>query len=242
MLLVVRALLLGLILVFGFVFALLLCLVRPRHRNNVHVFAKLCSWIAPILGVKVVMRGSEEKGERPTIFTANHQNTFDMFTLTRAVPKATVSLGKKSLAWIPFFGQLYYLTGNILIDRGNRTRAMQTMAKTAAKIKQRMLSVWIFPEGTRSRGRGILPFKTGAFHTAIQAGVSITPVIASCQSHIKLNRWNNGVVIVEMLKPIATEGLSRDDVRALAEKVRERMQSVFERNSAEAKRLMLGTA
>ncbi len=64
---------------------------------------------------------------------------------------------------MPLFGQLYWLSGNILIDRKNRTRAFETMAETARKIKEKCLSVWIFPEGTRSRGRGLLPFKLGHF-------------------------------------------------------------------------------
>ncbi|GLS82479.1 1-acylglycerol-3-phosphate O-acyltransferase [Paraferrimonas haliotis] len=238
MLLLVRAILLGVFLVLGFLFTCVLVLIRPRHRNNVHRVARLFSWVSPVLGIKVILRGMENVSGSPTIYTGNHQNNFDLFTLTKAVPPATVSLGKKSLAWMPLFGQLYYLTGNILIDRGNRSKAVKTMGATADKITNSRLSVWIFPEGTRSRGRGILPFKTGAFHTALQAKVPVTPVVASCQSHIKLNRWNNGVVIVEMLNPIATDGYGREDVRQLAQDVREQMVKSFEANSAEAKVLM----
>ena len=58
-----------------------------------------------------------------------------------------VSLGKKSLKWIPFFGQLYWLSGNILIDRANRSKAAGTISKSAEKIKQKGLSVWMFPGG-----------------------------------------------------------------------------------------------
>ena len=75
-----------------------------------------------------------------------------------------MSIGKKSILWMPLFGQIYWLSGNILIDRANRARAFETLAQTAVKIKEKCLSIWIFPEGTRSRGRGLLPFKAGAFH------------------------------------------------------------------------------
>ena len=75
-----------------------------------------------------------------------------------------------------------------------------TISQVVAQIQKRKISVWMFPEGTRSRGRGLLPFKTGAFHAAIAAGVPIIPVCVSNTSNkIKLNRWNNGLVIVEML-------------------------------------------
>ncbi len=88
----------------------------------------------------------------------------------------------------------------------------------ADQIKKRKISVWMFPEGTRSRGRGLLPFKTGAFHAAIAAGVPIVPVcVSSTQGKIKLNRWNNGNVIIEMLDPIDTSVYSREQVRELSE-------------------------
>lgn len=120
---------------------------------------------------------------------------------------------------IPFFGQLYWLAGNILIDRANRAKAHGTIAQVVEQIKNRHLSVWMFPEGTRSRGRGLLPFKTGAFHAAISAGVPIVPVCVSSitNGRIKLNRWNNGSVIVEMLSPIDTSGYTKEQVRELAE-------------------------
>ena len=75
-----------------------------------------------------------------------------------------------------FVGELYWLTGNILIDRANRSKAMDTISQVAEQIKKNKVSVWMFPEGTRSRGRGLLPFKTGAFHAAIAAQVPIVPI------------------------------------------------------------------
>ncbi|HGO4402363.1 TPA: 1-acyl-sn-glycerol-3-phosphate acyltransferase, partial [Klebsiella pneumoniae] len=69
-----------------------------------------------------------------------------------------------------------------------------------------------------------LPFKTGAFHAAIAAGVPIIPVCVSNTSNkIKLNRWNNGLVIVEMLPPVDTTQFGKDNVRALATHCRELM-------------------
>ena len=238
MLLIFRSLILAIMLLLAFVFGGLYCLLRPRHRDNVHLFAKIFSWAAPVLGVKVVVRKPKVERSEPCIFLANHQNNFDMFTHTAAVPRGTVSLGKKSLAWIPFFGQIYWLSGNILIDRKNRNRAFETMAQTAKKIKDKCLSIWIFPEGTRSRGKGLLPFKAGAFHTAIEAGVAMVPVLASNQEHIKLNRWNNGVVIIEMMDPIETKGLAKSQVKELSTRIHAMMAEKLAQLNQEASALM----
>ena len=225
MLLIVRSLLLAVLLLLAFVFGGLICVLRPRHRDNVHMFAKIFSSVAPIIGIKVIVRTNEAAKAMPCLYLANHQNNYDLFTHTAAVPKGTVSLGKKSLVWVPLFGQIYWLSGNILIDRKNRNSAFDTMAKTVEKIKQSALSIWIFPEGTRSRGRGLLPFKAGAFHTAIASGAPVVPVVASCQSHINLNRWNNGVVIIEMLDAIETKDLTKADVKNLSSLVHQKMSA-----------------
>lgn len=238
MLLILRSLILAVMLLLSFVFGGLFCLIRPRHRDNVHMFAKIFSFAAPVLGIKVIVRKPVAKTDEPCVFLANHQNNFDMFTHTAAVPKGTVSLGKKSLAWVPFFGQIYWLSGNILIDRKNRSRAFDTMAQTAKKIKEKCLSIWIFPEGTRSRGKGLLPFKSGAFHTAIEAGVSMVPVLASNQGHIKLNRWNNGVVIIEMMDPIETKGLAKSQVKELSSRIHSMMSARLAQLNLEASALM----
>ena len=124
---------------------------------------------------------------------------------------------KKDLLWLPFFGQLYWITGNILINRENKSQARDTIKQVAEAIHQRDLSVWVYPEGTRSKGRGLLPFKTGAFRMAIEAGVPITPMcVSTTHNKINLNRRNNGIVIAEMLEPIDVSNYKLEDARKLA--------------------------
>lgn len=182
---------------------LAICILRPFHRNNVYIAGRLYSSVSRLLGVKLEFRIPEEvKSGGPFVFIGNHQNSYDIFTVCGATLPGTVSVGKKSLKWIPLFGQVYWLSGNILIDRKNTNRARSTLSQTIDKIKQRRLSVWLFPEGTRSYGRGLLPFKTGAFRIAKETNEPISMICASeLHNKIKLNRWNNGVLIVELTPP-----------------------------------------
>lgn len=236
MLAVLRIIAMAIFIVMSFLCGLILCLVKPFHKNNVHIVASWFGKMARIMGVKVIISRAKELDDiGPAMYVANHQNNYDLFTLPGAVPVNTVSMGKKSLKWIPFFGQLYWLSGNILIDRGNRSKAMGTLDKAASKIKEQGLSVWMFPEGTRSYGRGLLPFKTGAFHTALNAGVPVVPVcMNSTHKLIKLNRWNNGTIYIDMLAPMTldanvsarihaekTHQLMAERIAHLDEKVRE---------------------
>ncbi len=200
-------------------------LIRCRHPDSVSVVAKMFGALHPLLGIKLITRPKPEFNQ-PAIYIGNHQNNYDMITIAAMVPPRTVSIGKKSLIWIPFFGLVYWATGNIFIHREKRSSAINTMNTVANIIKEKQISVWMFPEGTRSRGRGLIPFKTGAFHTAIAAGVPIVPVVCSTtHDKIDLNRLNNGVVICETLDPIDTSGYSRDNLKELIEKCYHAMQA-----------------
>ncbi|ALB63980.1 acyl-phosphate glycerol 3-phosphate acyltransferase [Cronobacter condimenti 1330] len=202
------------------------CLFSPRNPRHVATFGHMFGRLAPLFGLKVELRkpqGAENYGN--AIYIANHQNNYDMVTASSIVQPPTVTVGKKSLIWIPFFGQLYWLTGNLLIDRNNRSKAHGTIAEVVNQFRKRDISIWMFPEGTRSRGRGLMPFKTGAFHAAIAAGVPIIPIcVSNTHGKIKLNRWKNGLVIVEMLPPVDTQGWGKEQVRELAAHCRQLME------------------
>ena len=207
------------------IFGCIYCLFSPRNPKHVATFGKLFGHLAPVFGLTVEKRiPAEAPNNGKCIYIANHQNNYDMVTASSVVMPGTVTVGKKSLVWIPFFGQLYWLTGNLLIDRDNRAKAHGTISQVVTQIKKKNLSIWMFPEGTRSRGRGLMPFKTGAFHAAIAAGVPIVPICVSNTSNkVKLNRWSNGLVIVEILPPIDTSGYTKERLRELSEHCRQIM-------------------
>ncbi|HIF9414406.1 TPA: 1-acylglycerol-3-phosphate O-acyltransferase [Photobacterium damselae] len=219
-----------------FVFGCGYCLLSPRNPKHVYTFGRIFSKMSRVLGIKLEFRyadGADKVG--PAVYIANHQNNYDLFTVSGAIMPRTVTVGKKSLVWMPLFGQLYWITGNILIDRANRSKAVGTIGQVVEKIKQNKVSVWMFPEGTRSRGRGLLPFKTGAFHAAIGANVPVVPIVCSSTEHVKLNRWDNGVVIVEVMPAVSTDGLSKEDVRKLSDECRTMMEQKLNELNADAK-------
>jgi len=201
------------------------CLIRPFHRNNVYYTSRYLGKITKLLGLDVEVRIPESvKNIGPVVYVVNHQSNYDVLTMANAVQKGTVTVGKKSLKWVPIFGQMYWLTGNILVDRKNTSKAMDTISLTAKKITESKLSIWIFPEGTRSRGRGLLPFKTGAFRMAAQAGVPIVPICSSNQHQtIDLSRWDNGKIIIEFLEPQYIDNDSRESVRKATNNVHDLM-------------------
>lgn len=229
MIALLRVLAVAIFAVVMFVFGCGYCLLSPRNPKHVFTFGRLFGKMSRVFGIKLELRLPEDAYNRGQhIYIANHQNNWDLFTVSSAVTPKVVTVGKKSLAWMPLFGQLYWLTGNILIDRANRSKAKGTIDQVVDQMKQSDVSVWMFPEGTRSRGRGLLPFKTGAFHASVGAKLPIVPIVCSSTEGIKLNRWNNGHVIVEMLPPVSCENYSKENVREFANLCREQMKDKLE--------------
>lgn len=120
------------------VFGCIYCLFSPRNPRHVATFGHMLGRLSLVFGVKVELRKPSGANNFPNaVYIANHQNNYDMITAANIVQPTTVTVGKKSLLWIPFFGQLYWLTGNLLIDRDNRTSAHGTIAELVAQFKKK---------------------------------------------------------------------------------------------------------
>ena len=239
MLFTLRMGLMGLHFVVAGILGLLLGICRPFNPDNSRLCARLYSM--PALRILRLNLSRDAKGllehQRSCVIIANHQSNYDLYVLGRVVPKRTVSIGKKSLKWVPFFGQLYWLAGNVLIERGNAQQAKQAMLTTTETLQHQDTSIWVFPEGTRNKGQGLLPFKKGAFQMAIAAGVPIIPVcVSSYVKHMRLNRWNGGSIKIRSLPAIPTAGMTLDDIPELMQRCWDLMQQTIAQLDAEVAR------
>ncbi|PWB35963.1 1-acyl-sn-glycerol-3-phosphate acyltransferase [Pseudomonas sp. SDI] len=236
MLYLFRMLLLGLHFILAGILGVLIGLCRPFNPDNSRLFARIYGWPATWLMRLDVQAEVGPLFDQPPgcVIVANHQSNYDLFVLGHVVPPRTVCIGKKSLKWVPLFGQLFWLGGNVLIDRGNAYQARRAMQTTTRTLQEQNTSIWIFPEGTRNPADLLNPFKKGAFHLAVEAGVPIVPVCVSRYAkRVKLNSWRRSKVIIRSLAPIATAGLTHQDVPALMEQCRAQMQRCIDSMESE---------
>jgi len=209
-----------------------LFLFRPFNPDNTWLAARSFSWLGTkILGVKVRIQGQEFCKEMPpSVVVANHQDNLDLIICGAVIPKRTVSVGKRSLLLLPGFGLIYWLAGNVLIDRSNKKNSNSTLNVTTEALTKGNRSIWMFAEGTRNHGENILPFKKGAFRMAIEAGVPIIPIcIQSYSGKLALNKLNSGTVNIEVLEPIPTTGMTLDDSNQLLDECWQRMNRSLDR-------------
>jgi 1-acyl-sn-glycerol-3-phosphate acyltransferase len=156
--------------------AILLTFLYPGG-NLSYLIGRLWAWlILKTLGVKVEVKGLEHlKNLKSFIIMANHQSHLDVASIMATFPHQLRFLAKKELTRIPVFGWAMFLQGHLVIEREKRESAFKTIDLAAEKVKRGKKLV-VFPEGTRSDGNSLLPFKKGGFVLAIKSGAPIVPV------------------------------------------------------------------
>ncbi|KAF2438428.1 acyltransferase-domain-containing protein [Karstenula rhodostoma CBS 690.94] len=190
---------------------------------------KWAMWVITGVTFRVTNSGGEEALlTRPAVFLGNHQSELDVLMLGCMFPKYTSVTAKKSLKWAPILGWFMALSKTVFIDRANRATARAAFDSAATTMHTQRQSVFIFPEGTRSYAEQpeLLPFKKGAFHLAIQAGVPIVPMVVANYAHVlnvKKREFHPAVVDVSVLPPIPTKGMTAENVDALMKKTRDAM-------------------
>ena len=207
-------------------------LFRPFHPDNTRIAARSFSWLGTkILGINVSIEGEALcKDMPPCVVVANHQDNLDLIICGAVIPARTVSVGKRSLLLLPGFGLIYWLAGNVLIDRSNKKNSNSTLNVTTEALTHGKRSIWMFAEGTRNHGENILPFKKGAFRMAIQAGVPILPIcVQSYSGKLELNKVKSGSVRIKVLEPIPTTGMTLDDSERLLDDCWHKMKGSLEK-------------
>src|SRR5262245_19908361 len=116
---------------------------------------------------------------RAYVYMSNHQSHLDIPVLYATLPSPTIRmLAKKELFEIPLWGRGLRAAEYIEVDRSNHAAAMRSI-EFAAKLVRDGVSIYLAPEGTRSRDGSIGKLKKGGFHLALGTGAPIVPVAIS---------------------------------------------------------------
>jgi 1-acyl-sn-glycerol-3-phosphate acyltransferase len=109
----------------------------------------------------------------PVIVAANHLTNFDVFPLQHALPRTIFYMGKAELYRNPALDWLLRQLGSFPVQRGARDAWAIDHAEKVLRSGQ---VLGIFPEGSRSKGRGLRPAKTGVARLAQAVDCPILPV------------------------------------------------------------------
>ncbi|KAF7331587.1 1-acylglycerol-3-phosphate o-acyltransferase [Mycena kentingensis (nom. inval.)] len=205
--------------------------IGQRYNVNFTIARTFYFVAGNLLGIRVEVEGEEwlrdatEGGGMPALLMANHQSMLDILPVGRVFPKRTSMTSKKSLQFSPL-GPFMTMSGAVFIDRGNSAKALRSLDDAVKVMREKRVSLWMFPEGTRhsTEAPTMLPFKKGGFHLAIQAGIPIIPIVF--ENYWRLYHkdvFESGVMRVKVLPPVPTTGLTSADIPDLVARVREQM-------------------
>jgi 1-acyl-sn-glycerol-3-phosphate acyltransferase len=182
-----------------------------------------------IFGVKLEVSGLEHlRPDRNYVVMANHRSQLDPVAMGVAVlPRYTRWVAKKELRRVPILGKALELSGQIFIDRGDRSSAVNALS---AHSGDRDALICFFPEGHRSSTRRMLPFKKGGAAFAISSQMPVLPMAVSGSERCIANHSiiaTPGTIRVRIAPAIDTTGMTDDDREELTERVRRDIQEML---------------
>jgi 1-acyl-sn-glycerol-3-phosphate acyltransferase len=171
------------------------------------------NWLR-LTGVKVKVNGREHLDpNQPYVFVSNHRSYLDASPLFAFTGRRMGAIAKKELLKAPILGYAMGFVNVIAIDRSNRERAVETIRIATERLRSG-ISFMVCPEGTRAQPGEMLPFKKGAFHMAVQAGVPIVP-IALKNSDVLMGKGTGeawpGTIEMVMMPPVDTSRVKTDE-------------------------------
>jgi 1-acyl-sn-glycerol-3-phosphate acyltransferase len=109
------------------------------------------------------------------VLMSNHQSLYDVPVIYQALARRIRMVAKQELFRVPIWGRAMRRAGFIALDRQSRERSRSSLMASADVLGQGT-SIWIAPEGTRSRDGALGEFRKGGFHLALQSGCRILPI------------------------------------------------------------------
>ena len=181
------------------------------------------SWFClKLFGVKIIGSGLDKSllEGRNFLIVSDHKSNIDSMCLDIYLKKTPlIMIAKKSLGKVPFVGNMIRNNGYILLDRDNIKQEFECMNKAIEILQEGKVSVGIFPEGTRYKGRPIGEFKSGSFRLAYKSNAPIA-MFAIYNSNmvndfLLLKRHKVYIDFIGIIEPDVYSEMDKDELSVL---------------------------
>jgi 1-acyl-sn-glycerol-3-phosphate acyltransferase len=156
--------------------------------------------------------------ENPAVIVANHASYLDIVLLLATLPETVRFAAKARLTTYPLLRTFIRRAGYVEVQRGDTAVA----ADLAATLRSRE-SLFVFPEGTFVRAAGVMPFRLGAFQTAVDTGTPVLPIaLHGTRAVLPDERWllTRGpleITVGDLLRP---DGLGWSEIVKVRDRAR----------------------
>lgn len=189
-----------------------------RNKIALKIIQTVFKIILFISGTKIDARGVENiPKDTAVLYVGNHVGFFDIISGYTFVQGVTGFVSKKEFKKVPFLNIWMIFVNCLFLDRNNIRQGAKTILQGIKYLKNG-ISIFIFPEGTRSKDAKMIPFKEGSMKLASKSKVPIQPIAFRGSSTIfedNFPRIKKGTIIIEFGKPIVIEELSAEEQKHL---------------------------
>ena len=200
-----------------------------RNKSSLAIVKWGLKVIGFISGVKLEVNGIDNvPDDQAVLFVGNHISFFDIIVTYPLMKRPTGYIAKKEIKKVPFLSWWMYFVNCIFLDRKDPRQGLKTVLEASEKIKNGT-SIFLFPEGTRSKDGKLAEFKDGGFKIATKAKAPIVPIGIQGTSDILENHFpiiKSGKVIVNFGKPVYTSEMSKAEQKSLPDLVREQVKEL----------------
>lgn len=242
----IRLLVIALFLIVFFIFSIPLYLiewligkVNPHARDisSLRIVQGAFKIILFLSGCKLTVIGEEHvPKDEAVLYIGNHRSFFDVVITYARCPGLTGYLAKKEIEKVPFLSTWMRYLYCLFLDRKDIKQGLKTILTAIDHVKQG-ISIFIFPEGTRSTGADqaeLLPFHEGSFKVATKTDCLIVPVALTNTSQILEDHFpfiKSTQVTLEYGKPFRPSELSKEDRKVIGSYTRDIIQKMVQKNS-----------
>lgn len=171
---------------------------------------------------------------QPVLYVGNHRSIFDIIISYSMVPPLTGYIAKIEIKKVPILSWWMKLMNCLFLDRDNPREGLKTILAAIDMIKEGK-SVFIFPEGTRSKtDDGMIDFKEGSLKIAQKTDCPIVPVAFNNTSAIfedQFPKLRKVKVSIEFGEPIIPSLLDAETKKHLGKYTHDIVKGMVEKNA-----------
>lgn len=216
-----------------FAYVNIIGLFNPKKK--VKISQDIAVWgfkvILKLCGTKMNVSGLENvPKDEPVLYVANHRSYFDIVTCYTLVKNNTGFIAKKEMEKFPSVQRWMKYINCQFLDRDNVREGLKTILKCIDLIKEGT-SIFVFPEGTRSLGGEMLPFKEGSFKIATKTGCPIIPIAIKDTEKIfeaHLPKVEKRTVSIQFGEPIYPSELSAAEKKFIGAHVQDKIRTMLD--------------
>jgi 1-acyl-sn-glycerol-3-phosphate acyltransferase len=142
---------------------------EPSGTRLAVAFHRWARSAARILGMRIESRGTPP--QPPFLLVSNHLSYVDIVLIGAVVPGIFVA--KSEIAGWPLVGSMCRSVDTMFIDRERKRDVVRVMSQAEALLGEGH-GVFVFPEGTSSRGETVLKFNPSLLQIAARAEIPVS--------------------------------------------------------------------